>query len=82
MSSPDFLARAAEANVQHLNFLEVWSQEVPPFEVAGVNIPGLFTYELIQLLNNGWLAANQEQEISGDEPATESVIDAATEDSL
>lgn len=71
MSSLDFLTRAALANAQHLNFLEAWSRDVPPFEVAGVNIPGLFTYELIQLLNNGWLAATMEQESHSDNATTE-----------
>ncbi len=68
---PDALARAAEVNAQHLHFLETWSLDVPPFEVAGVNIPRLFTYELIQVLNNGWLAATMEQESHSDNATTE-----------
>lgn len=62
--------QAAEINAQHLQFLEHWSLDVPPFIVAGVNIPQLFTYELIQVLNNSWLQAQlpiAEQEAHGTE---------------
>ena len=43
------------ASEEHLHFLEIWPM-APVFEVGGVNIPRLFTYEFIQLLNNSWLA--------------------------
>jgi len=47
-------AEMIEVMAQHLNFLEGWSN-ISPFEIAGVAVPRLFTYELIQVLNNAWL---------------------------
>lgn len=44
-----------QANIAHLAWLETSALERPDMYLSGVNIITVFTYDLIQLLNQRWL---------------------------
>ncbi len=44
-----------QANIAHLAWLETSTLERPDMQLSGVNIITVFTYDLIQLLNQRWL---------------------------
>ena len=45
----------ALAQVEHLKWLETYSEGQPSLLVAGINILPIFNYELIQFLNHAYL---------------------------
>ena len=55
-SGPVTQEELVEANRLHLMWLESWSKPLAT-KVAGVDLMPALTYELIQLLNNQYLAA-------------------------
>lgn len=53
--------------VKHLNYLEEWSSKFP--KLYGVDVCKMFTYELIQVLNNEHLRTQQQAKESVQENA-------------
>jgi len=56
MSEQEKLAQdMANAQVEHLKWLETYSKGQPSLLVAGIDILPIFNYELIQFLNHAYL---------------------------